>query len=467
MNFSANDLKSYRANELSRGQSTLEILIALAILTIALSTIIVVAVGNQSVSVDTENSHQALYLAQENLEDAKVMAKADFSSLVTSTSTSGIYTNTITATDITLYKKQVVSTVTWQTDPLRVQKVELATIISDAGNIGGDDGGGGLTGDWRNPHTLGSVDLGPGNSATGLDVINKIIFMSAEASAAAKPDFFIVNATDGQSPFIVSSLNTGPSLNAVDAALNYAYVANASTSSQLQIIDISNQASPTVSASFQLPGVSGPGAIGKSIFYYDSKIYIGTDKATGPEFHIVDVSDPSFPVSLGSFEANADVNAIMINGTKAYITTSDDIKEMRILDVSNLAGISELSNYNGAGGNDGKGLWLVNTNLFLGRLVGDKELTILNIAMPETIQEIGSVEVNADVNALYVRDYLAFSGTTDSNKEFQIWNISDPSDIIFWSSLNFPQVLSDMDYEDNIIYAAVRSNDALRIITSQ
>ncbi len=449
-----------------KGQSTLEILIALTIITLAISAIIVVSFGNQSISIDTENSHQALYLAEENIENAKANAKADFSSLASSTSISGIYTKTLTVQDINLYTKNVTSTVTWNTDPLRVQKVELATIIFDP-NIGGDDGGGGLTGDWRNPRTLGSIDLGPGNSATGLDVISKIVYMSAEASAAAKPDFFIVNATNGQSPVITSFLNTGQGLNGVDAAGNYAYVANQSTSAQLQIINVSNKLLPLVAASFQLPGVSGSGAIGKSIFYYGSKIYIGTNKATGPEFHIVDVSNPSAPSSLGSFEINADVNAIIVNGTKAYITTSDDGKEMRILDVSNPAAILELGSYDGSSTNDGKGLWLVSSALYLGRLNGDKELTVLNVTTPSSIQETGSKEIDADVNALYVRDYLAFSGTTDSNKEFQIWNITDPLNIQFWSSLNFPQVLSDMDYEDNIVYSAVRSNDALRIITSQ
>ena len=72
----------------------------------------------------------------------------------------------------------------------------------------------------------------------------------------------------------------------------------------------------------------------------------------------------------------------------------------------------------------------------------------------------------ASLNDLVVRDYLAFLATSDSNRAFQVWNITDPSNITFWSSLQFPQVATGIDYEDNLVYVSVRSNDALRIITS-
>ena len=37
---------------------------------------------------------------------------------------------------------------------------------------------------------------------------------------------------------------------------------------------------------------------------------------------------------------------------------------------------------------------------------------------------------------------------------------------VLHSSFNFPQVATGVDYEDNLVYVSVRSNDALRIITS-
>lgn len=446
-----------------------EVLVALAVVTISVSAVVLVAFGNQSAIVDVENHNKALQIARASLEEIKAAARADFSQVEASSATEGIFLKEILVEIQTPLKKKVTSRVSWATDPLRPQSEELVTIITDAESAvdeGGDTGGGGLSGDWRNPRTLGSVDLGAGNSATGLDVLNKIIFMSAEASSAAKPDFFIINATDGNSPFILSSLNTGPSLNAVDAAGGYAYVANRDILAQLQIINVSNLSSPSLLTSFRLPGVTGTGAVGQSIFYHDSKVYIGTKSAIGPEFHIIDVSNPSSPSAIGSREIGGDVNSIDIVGTKAYISTSLNSGEIKILDISNPQSITETGSYNAADNGDGKSIFLVENKAYLGRLEDDDEFIITDIENPGSVQTLGQRDIDDDVNGIVVRDYLAFLGTSTSNQELQILNISNPANISLWSSLNFPQIITSIDYEDNLVYAAVRSNDALRIITS-
>lgn len=449
------------------GQSVVEILIAIAVIATAVSSVILVAFGNQAAIIDSQNHIRALQLAKTNLEEVKANARQSFASAAASSATEDIFLKEILVEDITPYEKKVISRVSWTTDPLRPQKEELTTIITDPIAIlaqGGDDGGGGTTGDWQNPRTLGSVDLGPGNSATGLDVINKIIYMSAEASAAAKPDFFIINATSGQTPFVASSINTGPSLNAVDAAGDYAYVANKDVDAQLQIVNVSNILLPLISSSFKLPGVSGTGAVGHSIFYHNSNVYIGTKQATGPEFHIVGVSDQFNPAAMGDLEINGDVNSIFIGNNYAYLATSLDSKEIMILDISDPGDIDEIGFYNLSGSSDAKSLYLLGGNLLVGRAGG--ELVSLDVADPGSIQPRDTANIGADINGIVSRDDLSFLGTSDSNREFQVWNIEDPENIVLWSYFNFPQVVTDLDYEDNIVYAAVRSNDALRIITS-
>ncbi len=459
---------------LMTGQSTLEIIIALAILTISISAVIIISFGNQSFSIDTEVNNQALYKAKEILENARATARQNFNSLTSASTTDGMFLKETLVGNLGTYEKKITSIISWQTSPLKNQKVELSTIVSDYKsviNFGGDTGGSGLSGDWRNPRTLGSIDLGPGNSATGLDVLNKIVYLSSAASDSKKPDFYIVDATNGQSPVIVSSLNTGTGLNAVDVAGHYAYVGNNEDDEQLQIIDVSNINNPLLVKSYELLGVSGAGAVGNSIFYYGSKIYIGTKKATGPEFHVVDVSSATNPVELGSFEVNANVNDIYVRNDIAYIATSDN-QELILLDVFNPSNISKISGYDAPGDSeDGKSLYLVVNNLYLGRLIGGNheehhEFHILNVGSSTAIQNLGSKDMAADVNSVVVCDYLAFLATSDSNKEFQVWNISNPANIAFWSSFNFSQVATGIDYEDNIIYVSVRSNDALRIITS-
>ncbi len=449
----------------------MEILVALTIFVLTITAIIFLSSGSQSVSIDTELNNQTIYKAKEQLENARATAKNNFGSLVSASSADNGFLKELIVENLGAYEKKVTSKVSWQITPSRILKTELATIISDwksAVAVGGDTGGGGISGDWKNPRTLGSVDMGPGNSATGLDVINKIVYLSTEASDSKKPDFYIIDATNGQNPSVRSSINTGPGLNAVDVAGHYAYVANQDDSSQLQIIDVNNLNSPNLAASFKLPEASG---IGNSIFYYNQKIYIGTKKATGPEFFIIDVTNPTNLISLGSKEINADVNAIYIKNNIAYLAVSNEY-ELKIFNINNPAQITEIGSFNAPGDSeDGKSLDLVNDKLYLGRTVGGNhadhhELHILNVSNLSSIQNLGSKDLTADLNSLKIRDYLAFLATSDSNKEFQVWNISDPANIAFWSSFNFPQVATGIDFEDNIVYVSIRSNDALRIITS-
>ncbi|MEK7464750.1 MAG: hypothetical protein AAB617_03155 [Patescibacteria group bacterium] len=466
------------------GQSLIEILIGLALIVLGLGSAVVLVYGGQLMLLDRDNASTAKSLASEGVSGASRIVKNNWSVISdgnyglvfasgtwqfssTSDISLNLFTRRINVKTVGTNQREIKSTVSWSPDPLRNLSVELVTMITNwtvVQDTGGDTGGGGTTGDWQNPKTLGSVDLGPGNSATDLDVINKIVYMSSKASSAAKPDFFIVNATNGQSPSIASSLNTGPGLNAVDVAGNYAYVANDDTKNQLQIISVSNISNPVLVTSSTFSGSEG----GISIFYKGNKIYFGMEQNASREFYVIDVSAPSAPVVLGSYEIGADVNSIFVSGDTAYLATAIDSKELLVLDVSNPAAITESGFYDISGGANGLTAYPVDTKLYFGRASGsNKEFDIFNISNQASPALLVSKDISVDLNDLRIRDNLAFLGTSDSNKEFQVWNISSSSNPTLWSSFNFSQVATAVDYEDNLVYVAVRSNDALRIITSQ
>ena len=70
-------------------------------------------------------------------------------------------------------------------------------------------------------------------------------------ATALKPDFYIINAENPSNPTIISSLNTGPGLNAIEVAGPYVYVANSGTTAQLQIIDIHDRNTPILISKFK------------------------------------------------------------------------------------------------------------------------------------------------------------------------------------------------------------------------
>ena len=469
------------------GAGTLEMLVATSVLLMSITGVIIVVFGNQSLAVDIQTNQEALKKAEYLLEEVVAASQENFSSVSSETETDDIYTKELRVTDSTSCRKEVVARVSWTTDT-RALAVELVSTMTDiAGTllVGGDCDASPPTGDWSSPQTLGHIDAGPGNEATGIDVFNKIVYLTAEASDPAKDDFFTIDAADGASPVILASLNTGPGLNAVDTARDpvtgarYAYVANNDTSSQLQIIDVTDPSSPVLVSSSDLAGASGTNSEGRSIFYYDQKVFVGSNYLPSlgmprPEFHIFDVSDPASPAQLGQLDVNHNISAIIVRGDYAYLATSDNNGEVWVVDVSNPAAPAGMSTFDAVGSEDGTSIYLVGNTLYLGRrhgASGRPDFYILNVQNPAAITVRGAINLGmspsiARVFGIRVSGRFAFLATGDSNEEFQVYDISNPASIVHISTFDFPQAATAIDYEDNLIYSAVRSNDALRIIYS-
>jgi len=123
------------------------------------------------------------------------------------------------------------------------------------------------------------------------------------------------------------------------------------------------------------------------------------------------------------------------------------------------------ASYDIAGISDALSVFIVSPDrVFIGRAGG--EVVIADATDPQNVIRLGDYSTGGDINDMYVRDYLLFLATSEPNEEFQAIDISTIADPVFHSSLNFPQSATGIDYKDNLIYVTLRSNDALRIITS-
>lgn len=450
------------------GQVSLEVMIALTIFVSVVGAAIIVVFGGQSLSVETRESQRAVNFARQNLEEAIVSGKADFAALLSTSSVQGEFTSELTVSNIDSNTKEVVSRVGWQTNPLRPQKVELKTLVTNWQSV---LGGGPVSGDWKTPRTLSSIDLGPGNAGTGVRVKGDIVYMSSIASDSKKPDIFVINAANPGSPAIIASTSTGPGANTLDLEGNYLYLANRSGDAELQIIDVTNPSYPFVARSFDILNLTG-GRFGNSIFVKNDLLYMGVDNNTaGPEFYVINIADPLNPSVVGSLEVGSTINSVKVIGDRAFIAISSST-ELWSINVATSAAPAFLDRYNATGTTEyGKSIGYIPGSaspvLYLGRLTGaNHELYNLDTRDPAAIKRLGSIDVSGDVNAIVVRDYLMFVATNDANSEFKIYNISDSSNINLWSSFNFPQDATDIDYAGNLVFVSVRSNDALRIITS-
>jgi len=491
-------MKAQSTGKYSAGNSTLEILIAFAILIISITAVILVGFGNQSVTVDSETNNEGVSKAQKLLEDARASSRQDFTSVTSNSGTevsgSLTYNKSLFVTDLTQCKKQATSTVTWSLSPLRQQKIELSTILTDiAGAIalGGDCYSDPPSSRWDNPQRFASDTINPGKTLS-IDVLNKIVYLGAD-----KPPFFLIadtrTATLGQTSGLIVGFTNG--FDAVDpvysldailwrdpstgAVKPYVYAAMASSTAQLIVIDATDIRKPTIVASRSLLDVSPSGSYpeGYRLYSYKNRLYVVTKETLGRELHIYDTSDPANPTEIGGgTELTTTVNSMVIrdqfvSGTPrriAYLATTGDTKEIRILDVTNDV-VSDLSSVNLAGNQDGESVFLIGNKLYFGRQSSPSgaDLYIYDVSNPVSPTPLGSKDIGTSVIGIRVSGNLGFLATSKTNKEFQVWNISNPVNITLIKEFNFGNIVAQgLDYEPDFIYATGQATPNFQILYS-
>lgn len=499
------NIKVVRGKSHNMGFLTLEIMIALVLVTLSITAVVLVAFGNQALLVGGETHREATQKAQAMLEETQALARKDFNLVNPSgTTTDGIYRKRV---DVTFsasepFTKKITARVSWQNEHNVTLETNLTAFVTNfLQAAGGDTCSSVLTGDWEHPQIVNTdTDLATlsGGTAgdyliTQLNAYKGKLYVTSNNSSVNKETFFIFNLDDPAHPTLIAKRDNdvnATGLNSVTVAEStsdsntYAYVASASSfpKGQLQIFDVSDASSPHLVdfqdgsvvfkiATTTVAGGSGNG-VGKSIFYKDGYVYLGLTKpAFGPEFNIIDVHEPTNPFWIGGFTVGDTVNAIRVSGNYAYLAlaTQND-QELIILDVSNPASPTQVGGFNATGAGSGKSTYMVGDDLYFGKTAPNlgPEFYVLHIGTSTQPQMIGSEEIGRSVNGLIVRDSLAFLLT---NSEFRILNIADPSIITpFASPLSLPgsgsSGGSSLDCEGNVFYAGTNTNGKLYVITS-
>ena len=495
----------YRRRHLSRGFLTLEIMIALVLMTLSITAVILVVFGNQDMLVGGETNAEAVQKAGEMLEVAQALARKDFSIVnPIATSTDGIYHSSLSVGSVSpsdYLSKKVTAHVTWTDDRALPHEVSLSSLVTNFTNAsGGDTCSSVLVGDWVHPQIVNiETDLATltGGATgdylvTGLNAYKGKLYITSNNSSVNSETFFIFNVEDSANPTFIAKRDNdvnATGLNAVTVAPHvsdgkmYAYVASASSfpKGQLQVFDVSDVSDPHL-VNFQngntvfkiatttVSGGSSNG-IGKSIFYKNGYVYLGLTKpSSGPEFNIIDVREPTNPSWIGGFTVGNTVSAINVRGRYAYLATPNS-QELIILDISNPSSPVQIGGFNAAvGAGSGKSMYLVGDKLYFGETIPNAgpEFYVFDIGTPTHPQAIGSREISQSANGLIVRDFLAFLLT---NSELHILNIVDPDVItVFASPLTLPGSVSSggssLDCEGNTLYAGTNTHGKLYIITS-
>lgn len=250
---------------------------------------------------------------------------------------------------------------------------------------------------------------------------------------------------------------------------NYAFVTTASTTAQFQTIDI-GVTPATVVSTYRIPNATG--LVPNTLFYKDGYVYIGfPNNGGGDEFVVLDAHNPlTIPAPLATFSINAGINAIYVKSGYAFIATDDPLREVVVLNLTNLTSPTLRGIYNAPPtGNSsfglGRSVYTVGDTLYFGRyyINGESELAILDTtsAAPSLLgtRDIGTTFDARSVYATVVRSGFAFLFTgnaTGATSRLQIVNAQNPASL---SSVASVDLISSgeprgFDCESNYVYAA-------------
>ncbi|MDQ5893666.1 MAG: hypothetical protein QG640_678 [Patescibacteria group bacterium] len=279
------------------------------------------------------------------------------------------------------------------------------------------------------------INIGVANTSTDIEGRNGIAYLSADSSSSSAHDFFIIDTKDQSDFKIISSLNTGPGINALEIAGPYAFVAQASSVNQLQIIDIHNRMTPQLISQLRLtlPTPTTTAPVATSIFYSKGFIYLGSAKWGGPEFTIIDVSNINDPFIVGTFETNTVINDIYVQDNKAYLATADE-DQLRVLDMEDKRAPVLLSEFSSSGWQTqtGKVLDFFEGTLGFGRTVGGFNVTTNHetFLFSSSSESYASKDIPGGVYGILIQPEYTILLTHALGHELQVWS-SGFSKLIF------------------------------------
>ena len=407
----------------NRGMILSEILLAGAIISIALASVVIVVGGLQSMMINLQNGFEAELKAKQEISLAQL---TNFNDLVSYQKIDGIFTTTFSVEYRNAFTTNVSVDVFWLEGSSKKHRIINDQIVDR------ENASGALDCDWLDntkgnlvPINFGILNADDNNPITDISILGNFAYVSADGATSSLPDLYVVDVHDIKKPKIISHLNTGPGIASVAAAGHYVFAANAG-SYQMQIVDVTDPTHPALVAQAKLPGaiISGAAGFGQSVHFFDNKMYVGLVKNAGPEFYVIDVHNPPSPIALGSYEIGSTVNDIDVQGSRATVVSPGQTS-VTLLDISNPLVISKIDSisFDGWQTQGVQSVEMFGPRIVTGRTLGGfyspySEFMVLD--RNRLSSTTASLKISASIeNIIGFKDYIYFV-TSDADKAFQI-----------------------------------------------
>lgn len=466
------------------GFSTIEILIATSILVVVFSAVILLVLGSQKLTTDTQTAHEAQLLNEKILESARSTTITDFNnnlSNIIGTNPEGIYTKSLTSSYISPCVRKITSRIDWTREgrpqyvTATTQVTNPAFVFSSGTECNTTPPSGGSP--WEGCYQYSSADL-PSSNYDAYDVavarINgtKYLFMVGHPSNQNNPeDLWIYNINNVASPTYVNKIDANADnqhgLNAIvvvkQGANYYAYMAGDDNKKQLAVVNVTDPTNLGTPTTLTINGF-GNGSTTKAIEYVNNTVFLAINNT----IQAINVTTPATPTvsSVISLSNGVNVNKLALNNSYLFAATSDNNAELVRILLSNYA---TRTSYNAPGNEDGTAVYVTGGTAYLGRTQNNQDLDVVDVSSG-SLTSLGLKNMNhqnnSDVVDIVVTANFAFVASTSANKELQVYNVSNPSNIIqkcLNPAANPTNIGFGMTVFENYVYMAMRSNSELAV----
>ena len=418
---------SVRYTSQEAGFSLVEVLLASAIFGLLTMAVIGAIIYGRSASGYSGDRIRGVELADEGVQALRNLRNANYTNLTDGTyglvqsngtwslsgssDTTGVYTRQVVISTPDSTHKAATVNVSWPQGASTAQTSVATQFTNWAAS---------LIRSWVHAVMAGSTTPSIPKSAVEVATQGDYAYVILGGSS---PGLEILNVSNPASPVVVKNLSLPGVPTDIDLSGNYAYISSSSSSAEVIIVDISTPASAHQVSTYNASG-SAPGL---AIQVIGSYVYL-TRGANGgnAEFSILNISTPSFPFLTGSYSDNVTMDSVYVSGSYAYIGTSAGqllVINLALPFLPLLATSYSLITDGSVNALDGFGNTL---------LVGQSTtMSIINISNPTaatrtatltTAGAAGVYDITHDSTNTY-----AFLGTSYTSGEFQVVDISNLS----------------------------------------
>lgn len=285
-------------------------------------------------------------------------------------------------------------------------------------------GGGGS---WEAPQLTGAVDLPSGSNADAVALAGTRAYVGTLNNGGAGAEFYVIDVSNPAIPSVLGSLNIGFDVRSIAISGNFAYLATRDTARELIVLNIANPAAPAIAGSYNIIGTAPALSVAAS----GTTIYLGTENNTGGSGRELTVLNASIPAAislLGTREIGAHVFDIELAGNFALLASSNNAKELTVLDVTNPASILEASSYNTSGTPDGLSVAFDGTTVYLGTQNNGatSDFYTFNLFSNGNVTLAGFIDLAADNAAIAVGNAMAFVANNRASGGLSVIDVTTP-----------------------------------------